>query len=204
MLVTPSALVGRLSGRAGGVVAASWKGRQYVRTHVIPANPQTDAQDVVRESFARCLPLWRSLHVIVKEFLDLYGAGYRMSGFNIFVSKNRLLEQTETGLKPVPDVGKIPAPAAFAAVEGAGAGGDIDCTWTPAGPAALTDIGIMARLTDADEFTAFNAPGDGEGAFTISGLEPAGVYDVYAFYLDSSIPDCGTSVCIADVTAKAA
>lgn len=203
MKVTPSPLVSEMRGKTAGLVAATWKGIQYVRMHVIPQNPQTTAQTAVRDSLARCVTLWRSLHIIIKQWLDKYYDDYAMSGFNGFIKLNRVLEQAADALKPVPDSPYHPAVLNFAAAEGAGAGGDIDCTWTAGGPGKLTDVGILTRLEDTNVFETFHAPSEVTGAQVISGLTAGGTYNVHAFYLDSTALVAGTPVCIEDVTAKA-
>lgn len=114
MLIRFSPLVSALSGRAADVVAATWKGRAYVRKWVIPFNPQTDEQTEVRDSFRACVTLWRSLGDYVKTFLDTYGVGYAMSGYNIFISKNRAAQQAETEIFPVPPNPRVSAVPDFA------------------------------------------------------------------------------------------
>jgi len=203
MLVTPSPLVSSMSGKTAGLVAASWKGRQYVRRHVIPANPNTAAQQAVRNSLARCVLLWRSLAAFTKAWLDSYGADYRMSGYNVFMSKNRALEQVPSNLKPVPDNPHVPVPSDFTAATGAGASGDIDCTWTDDSPTDFDNCRIYARDIAGNIFNAEIGPGSVLEAGTISGLEPGETYDVYAAWCDNTNGDIGTIVCIADVDAKA-
>jgi hypothetical protein len=89
-----SPLVAGMSGAAADAVCSNWKGRHYVRKRVVPHNPQTDAQDTVRESMGRIPPLWRSLETQIKDVLDAAAVSSRMSGYNAFCHRNRLLEET--------------------------------------------------------------------------------------------------------------
>ncbi len=193
MRVVPSPLVASLHGSAAGVTAATWKGIQYIRRKVTPANPKSAAQVLVRESLARCVTLWRSLDADVKTWLNLYGADYRMSGYNVFMSKCRALEQAGSLLKPVPDSPYAPVPTdlAFAA----GASGVITVTWTAGDvPAGYTDVQAVARLATGNIFNVTAKATDVTATLSLTGLTAATDYDCYAWYLDAVAPvRCGTS-----------
>ena len=88
MKLTPSVLVGSMSGTSGGTTAASWKGRQYVRRHVVPKNPQTDAQVTQRGHMARMAKWYRSLPAPIVAKLAELGAPLALSGFNVMVKED--------------------------------------------------------------------------------------------------------------------
>lgn len=88
-----SPLVVGMSGRAGDAIFSRWKGRAYVRQFVMPHNPKSDAQMIVRNSLGRLARLWRSLSGQIHDEQDQYAAGYALSGWNWFVKQNRVLEQ---------------------------------------------------------------------------------------------------------------
>ncbi|MBA7573949.1 hypothetical protein ES708_15750 [subsurface metagenome] len=76
------------SGQAGKAgVFAKWKGRQYRRAYVIPANPRTTMQTTVRGWFTEAVAFWHSLHSIQRLAFGYLATGLVMSGFNLFVSK---------------------------------------------------------------------------------------------------------------------
>jgi len=203
MRITPSPLVGRMSGKTAGLVAATWKGRQYVRALVTPANPQSAAQTLVRTSLARCVTLWRSLETEIKAWLNTYATDYRMSGFNTFVQKNRAAEQAGTTLKPVPDHPNCPSPTALAFVEGVGAAGTIDLTWTDNSPTAFNQMRVALRLVGGNEFTDFKTfQADAETGI-VTGLTAAEDYDCVGMFCDSVAVEYGTSDGDDDITAKA-
>lgn len=203
MKITYSPLVASASGTTANAVAASWKGINYIRMHVIPHNPKTDAQQAVRDALTRCVTLWRSLSTEIKFWLNSYGVDYRMSGFNIFMKYCRTLEQAAGVLKPVPDSPYEAAPSTFAAVEGVGAGGDIDLTWVDNSSGPFQKIMLLTRLKTSSVFAAMLVPTAGDESFTITGLSAGGIYDVYGAFYDHNNNLFGTSVGVQSVTAKA-
>lgn len=203
MKVTFSPLVSGLSGKAADAVAATWKGRSYIRKHVIPHNPQSAAQTLVRESLARCVTLWRSLAANTKLWLDTYGTGYQMSGYNVFMQKSRALEQAGSILVPVPANPHCAAPSDASFVTGAGVAGDIDLTWTEDGPAAYTHILGIARRINENFFHTQVTSLVGDAKLIISDLDVGEDYDCYCFYLAAASGIMGTSHGQLAVTSKA-
>ena len=138
-----SPLIARASGRAADLVMAAWKGRAYCRKHVIPHNPQSAAQVLVRNSMGSCVTLWRSLGPELKAWLDKYATAYRMSGYNIFCSKNRAAEQATTALSPVPANPHVAAVADFAG--DVGVADTVTVTWTDPVIAGFTKLALFLR-----------------------------------------------------------
>lgn len=148
---TPSVLVGMLSGKAGGTVAANWKGRMYFRTLVTPANPKSDDQKTQRGYMARQGKWFRSLDPVLVHFLDEYGTGVRISGFNVMAKEN--LRAMHKSLDPYLKPGNPHEPQVeeFEAVQGVGEVAQIDITWA-AGIATGTDyMHIWTCPVDPDE-----------------------------------------------------
>lgn len=78
----------RYSGAAGKAgVFATWKGRQYRRRYVIPANPDTTMQKGVRSSFTNAVSFWHILSSIQRSSFSYLATGLVMSGFNFLVSR---------------------------------------------------------------------------------------------------------------------
>lgn len=61
-----------------------WKGRPYVRQHVIPGNPNTVAQQHVRGEFKNAAALYKSAPTLVREPWDRYVQGQVMTSYNAF------------------------------------------------------------------------------------------------------------------------
>lgn len=77
------------SGTIGDVITYSrWKGLAYVRTRVIPANPQTASQTSIRGTLSAGVSLWQTVACMPdasKTSWDFYASGTGMSGFNRYM-----------------------------------------------------------------------------------------------------------------------
>ena len=80
-------ILSRTTGKVGGVVGGSWKGINYIREHVTPANPQTAAQQGQRAKMRMAVKLVKP---VVSTILNVYVDPLvrRMSGFNRFIKTN--------------------------------------------------------------------------------------------------------------------
>lgn len=77
----------KFSGRIGkDMVAASWKGHEYVRTYAKPPNRNTELQRIARGRFAKAVEAWHSLSRVQRLFYDRIADG--MSGFNLHISRH--------------------------------------------------------------------------------------------------------------------
>jgi hypothetical protein len=191
MLVKPSPLVAELNGSTAELTAASWKGRNYVRRKVVPANPNTAAQQAVRNSLTACVTLWRSLLASVKSWLDVYGGAYAMSGFNIFTSRNRALEQADSPLLPVPD--NPNAQAVEDLDEDASPPLGFTIVWTDPTVTGFTKIFAALRRTDRDYFESqsVNTNASAE-TLTFLDLEAAKTYRAYVSLYNPTTGAFGT------------
>lgn len=78
------------SGTIGGILTFSkWKGRPYVRTRVIPANPKSDAQQAVRACMKFLAQNWAGLSAPNKLTWDAIADANKYSGFNAFSGVNQ-------------------------------------------------------------------------------------------------------------------
>jgi hypothetical protein len=77
-----------LSGAYGNsIVAASYKGKPYFRTYVVPRNPRSESQQRHRAFFSRALKEWRGLSKPQRDFYDRLAEDMQLSGYNLFVSR---------------------------------------------------------------------------------------------------------------------
>jgi hypothetical protein len=82
-----SGVLGGFSGKVGPVVGGKWKSIDYMRSYVIPANPNTPSQQTVRTKFASCIVYAKAvLTSLIQVYWDPFYSD--MSGFNAWVSKN--------------------------------------------------------------------------------------------------------------------
>jgi hypothetical protein len=77
------------SGQFGGaMVFGKWKGRNYVRQLVTPANPKSAKQTGVRSMMKFLAQIWYGLSAPVKATWDEMAATKSISAFNAFVGEN--------------------------------------------------------------------------------------------------------------------
>jgi hypothetical protein len=85
--VITQGILGGFSGKVGPVVGGKWKAIDYMRSYVIPANPNTAGQQTVRTKFAKLILLAKKvLPTIIHSYWDPFYSD--MSGFNAWVSQN--------------------------------------------------------------------------------------------------------------------
>jgi hypothetical protein len=136
---------GTLKGAQMGLVASRWKGVNYVRQHVVPANPQTELQTAQRNKMKNVTEWGRR---IVDTVLNQYTIPLpkKMSAFNDFVSRNVKLQTSGVMdyslLKVVQGVLYNPGLGSLSASVN---DYDINFSWTEAihGEAQLTDIAVQ-------------------------------------------------------------
>ncbi|MBA7577864.1 hypothetical protein ES708_19719 [subsurface metagenome] len=76
------------SGQAGKAgVFAKWKGRQYRRAYVIPANPKTTMQQIIRGYFTNAVDAWHGYSGLQRLVYSYLASGLVMSGFNLLVRR---------------------------------------------------------------------------------------------------------------------
>ncbi len=80
------------------VVFSKWKGRPYVRRHVIPSNPKTAAQDLTRNAFSWASNVWKSAPTLLRSPWDRFATGQVLTGRNAFIGKNVNILRPETDI----------------------------------------------------------------------------------------------------------
>ena len=73
---------------AQALVYSKWKGRPYVRRHVIPANPQSTAQTLTRDIFRNLNSIWKVAGAGVVAPWNRFADGQVLTGRNAFVGQN--------------------------------------------------------------------------------------------------------------------
>lgn len=112
------------SGQAGKAgVFAKWKGRQYRRKYVIPANPKTTMQMRVRGFFTKAVEMWHDLSSLQRLVFSYLATGLVMSGFNLLVRRYQkaairgvtLPYEPEEGIKQIASASEAGEAAALTA-----------------------------------------------------------------------------------------
>jgi len=193
--VTLGPLVSDVSGKTAGSVFSRWKGRNYVRRLVTPANPQSVAQTAQRNAMARCVILWRFLAAWVKTALDEVGIDFQMSGYNWFCGQNVVNEKTYDSGKLMGHNPESAIVEDFAAA--AGGASEITVTWTDPTLTNVTHCSIFYRLVESAsedaEFTFDSHTAVATETKTITGLNTGEDYRVVAMFTNADQSIVGES-----------
>ena len=110
------------SGQLGqAFVNSRWRGIPYVRAYVTPANPQTAAQTLTRNTFGWLTALYRYLPATVTAGWTAYAAGKALTARNSWLKFNVGVLRSETDLTNLvmsPSVGSGPVASSLALVAG--------------------------------------------------------------------------------------
>lgn len=83
---------------AQSLVYSKWKGRPYVRRHVVPSNPQSTAQTLTRDIFRNLNSVWKLAGTGVVSAWDRFASGQVKTGRNAFVGQNLAALRGQTDL----------------------------------------------------------------------------------------------------------
>ncbi len=202
------------SGRfAGSLVFAKWKGRNYVRQLVTPANPRSAAQTGVRSMMAWLAQWWSTFTPTMKATWDTLAASKEISSFNAYVGENLDRWQYNAGpTKEYPaaealsslDADAIGIDGVILATTGAAGYADLSATPDTAGAVHATQVMIFRGDAAPTPFSWAKCikiievtPG-AEWTYTDSPLDP-GTYHYKIAY--SSVDGCVGALSAADNTA---
>ena len=85
------------------IVYSKWKGRNYVRRHTIPYNPQSPKQVNVRTAMTLLVALWQEKDEAVQTLYNTEGKKIQLSGFNYFTRRGmkEYVAQLTTDVEPL-------------------------------------------------------------------------------------------------------
>ncbi len=119
------------------MVISKWRGVPYARSYVVPANPQTAAQQQVRTTFALLREMWKLAPAQLQDAWNAFASGRPFTGMNKEVGENVRVLNGEADMSNYiasPGAGGGLVPLTMNAVTGVVAG-TIDVTVTaPAAP----------------------------------------------------------------------
>lgn len=79
------------SGQIGkSIVFGTWRGIDYARRYVIPANPKSTSQTFQRACFGTLREIWKRLDTDGRAPWQSYASGRKFLGLNAFIGENRL------------------------------------------------------------------------------------------------------------------
>lgn len=179
--VTYSPLIVEMSGKCADAVFSRWKGIDYVRSRVTPANPRSDLQTAQRDALKHTLTMWQSVKGWAKAVWDKYAKGYALSGYNRYMDDNILhVKAAEAGhLTPYnPDRAALIDAAAVA-----GGAGIITASWTArtgAGGSDYVDCWYRKSETESEEYawTFHGQVMESAATYSYSALDTGEEYEV--------------------------
>lgn len=169
-----SPLIVDIRNKQKDTVFSKWKGINYIRSRVVPANPKSGAQIAVRDALAILVEAWQLNGASHKSAWDYFASGANYSGFNAWIAKNVIPVRDGTaitGTKP----GTEAILTAFSVATG-GAAGQLALTFAPTPvPAGYHYVNIAIKVggghVQVDSFAAAVASPQ-----TISGLTAGAAY----------------------------
>ncbi|MBA7530922.1 hypothetical protein ES705_23133 [subsurface metagenome] len=177
MIVTPnSALITDLRGSVGALRFQRHYRRHLARRRWTIRAPATDAQTAHRLCVARAAALYGSVKALVYPAWLAYAAGQAYGPFACWQALNITSVRLDLATCVAPP-NAVYAPITEPDCQ-PGLTGQIDATWTYAGPAATHYVALFVRATDAYEWTLFDTVDAEDQAPTITGLGPADPYEV--------------------------
>lgn len=141
-------------------VFATWKGVNYARQHVVPANPQTVAQQANRALFAFLREMWKRAPAGLQAPWTAFAAGKKFTNFNKFIGENQRLIGSDADLdnfEASPGaLGGLPPDAAVSAAPGAAGTFQVTVT-APTAPDGWTLVGASCvAIPQQDPHGLFN------------------------------------------------
>ena len=187
MAKIPAGILGRVSGKVGAVVGASWKGIPYLRQYVIPANPNTAAQQVERTAFSDLVAMAKTLlGSVLQVFWDPFLKAN--SGWAHFIGINRKLYVTPDDYSTVHIAEGILEGTTISLAGYSGT--DVAFTWsgTALGNGSATDPVILYVYDEVNKVGFVNDTyerQDASGALTVGAGRTAANLNAYLFLTDS-------------------
>lgn len=84
-ITAPFLALGASGTIADTLVASKWKGRPYMRQHVVPANPQSVGQTSTRNAFSVANEIWKVGPALFSAPWNLFAQGQVLTGRNAFM-----------------------------------------------------------------------------------------------------------------------
>jgi hypothetical protein len=136
------------SGTVGNIITfATWKGRPYVRTRVIPSNPKSAAQLGVRAMMTFLSQQWAGLSAGNKATWATAADAKKISPFNAFVSANQGFWRDNLPPGKIQTLLRVTAPALIASSAAAASGRYIGVELTNGAAAGQWGIAIFVGLS---------------------------------------------------------
>lgn len=187
-----SPLIVDIRNKQSDTVFSKWKGINYIRSRVIPANPKSAAQVAIREALARLVGLWQDAGSVMKINWNYMMTGRDKSGFNHFIGKNTVAEKDGTEITVTLDTG-FDELTTWTASTGA-AGGKISIAFAPSPVPAGKKITVYLREPQTNEWEIELTIASAETTpKVITVANPSTLYECFGF-MSTNAPADGSEV----------
>ena len=177
-------LKGRYTGKVGETVGAKWKSKSTVRTYSAPANPSTQAQQLVRGAFKEMTSFVALFADSIKYLSALDTSGMSLRNAIIKLNKEQIADGTFDKADLLISKGGLQKPSIAGATASAGV---ITVTWTAPTATNFTDNAkLIAVFVDAQN-SIVEVKEVAYNALTVSSsdlFDASTAIDVYCYYLD--------------------
>lgn len=167
-------ILGTTTGKIGGVVGATWKGRNTVRAYSKPGNPNTTAQQTQRGLFSFVLSIAKFFtSSIISNYWSPFSAS--ITGFNAFVKANLLSITSDTDYDNIKlSQGSLES-APITAVELDGTSVDFTFDASVIGNGLATDEMVGVVIDSVNNVAYVNDSGVNRSVTSLSITVPAGL-----------------------------
>ncbi len=156
-------------------VYSAWRGVNYARQHVIPANPQTTAQQTVRKTFALLREMYKIAPPILSAPWVAFATGRPFTGMNAYIGENVRVLNGQTDMSNwIGSPGALGGPPPLSVAGAPGTSGEITVTITP--PTQIPEGWVI----EAAQAAAFNqqAPDDFFTGPLVAGEDMSAPYSI--------------------------
>lgn len=170
------------------ITFGNWRGINYARERVIPANPKTTAQMAQRNLMAFVVSAWQRAPAAIQNAYIAAAKNSDMTGFNLFTKRNLVSLRNKSGLLDFVASPGISGATPLAGITATGGVGQVDVSVVLGDAIPGTTVnrvhfilikdGAPSGALDRNFLSAFDETAPYSATF--SGLE-AGNYVVYAF-----------------------
>ena len=133
---------------AKAIVFSKWKGRPYVRTRVIPANPKSALQTGMRSGLAGAPPLWQGMSDAEKLAWKTAVGGEAISGYNLFCREGQQNLRNDFAYSKAPAGAREGTPTAPTTGAATQKGQDMEITWTDGAAGSPYTVLVFHSLTE--------------------------------------------------------
>lgn len=187
--ISLSPLIVDIRNKIGDTVFSKWKGVNYARSRVDPANPNTANQQEARDALRQLVLLWQNIAGVIRDSWDNFASGRNLSGYNAFVGVNAVAQRGGTDIIMTKEFNET-ALTAFEAVTGSGAA-EVDITFAATPIPAGKKLHVIARLIDGGVETGipekFEIAAAQTSPQTLTMGAAAQAYNFYAFQADDTL-----------------